>query len=323
MHHHRHDVLANDARHTPLQPLVTPLGICAQVSLDVLRLDQIHPQISGNKWFKLMPALEQALASGRALLSFGGAWSNHIHALAFAGYRLGVPTIGVIRGEAEYADNAMLTDARRWGMRLHFVSRAEYRLRHSASFHDGLRTRFGDLVLVPEGGSQAAAVNSVAKIWQLPVLQGRSYDWVVLPVGTGGTLAGVLAGAPECVEVLGVPVLRFGDWLEHDIRQLLTEAGASVCCRWSLESHAHAGGYARLVPELAQLIWRMRAAYDLPLDAVYTAKALNALQRRIVRGDVRPHSRILLLHTGGLQGNRGFIDRLGVMASQFVGPLAL
>lgn len=316
-------MLMHDAGHVPLQSLATPLSTHAQVSLDVLRLDCIHPQVSGNKWFKLMPALERAQLSGKALLSFGGAWSNHIHALAFAGYRLGVPTIGVIRGEAEYADNAMLGDAYRWGMKLHFVSRAEYRLRREVSYHERLQARFGDVVLVPEGGSQAVAVSSVASIWRLPVLRERRYDLVVVPVGTGGTLAGILAGAPDDVEVLGVPVLRFGDWLESDIRQLMMEAGASVRCRWSLLPDAHAGGYARLNPELALLIRRMRVGYDLPLDAVYTVKAFNALQRRIVQGRIGPHSRILLLHTGGLQGNRGFEGSLNAMATQFVGPLAL
>lgn len=315
--------LDGDLNRVPVQPLITPLTLSRRVQVDVMRLDCIHSQVSGNKWFKLKPAIQKARATGLPILSFGGAWSNHIHALAFAGAHFSIPTLGIIRGEPEYAENSMLTDARRWGMQLHFVSRAEYRQRQDAVFQASLLERFGDVLIVPEGGSQADAVASVAEIWQHPVFNSHAYDAIFLPVGTGGTLAGVLSAAPEGVEVIGVPVLKADDWLSHDVHALLQQAGAEVRCRWSLDTTAHGGGYARIPREISALMRAIKTTADLELDPVYTAKALWALQRRIVQRQINPHSRILMLHTGGLQGNRGFTEQLELMASEFVGPLAL
>ncbi len=315
--------LDGDLNRVPVQSLITPLTLSRRVQVDVMRLDRIHSQISGNKWFKLKPAIQQARSTGLPILSFGGAWSNHIHALAFAGAHFSIPTLGIIRGEPEYAENSMLTDARRWGMQLHFVSRAEYRQRQDAAFQAFLLDKFGDALIVPEGGSQADAVAAVAEIWQHPVFNSHRYDAVFLPVGTGGTLAGILSAAPENVEVIGVPVLKADNWLRHDVHALLQQAGAEVRCRWSLDTTAHGGGYARIPREISALMRVIKTAADLELDPVYTAKALWALQRRIVQCRINPHSRILMLHTGGLQGNRGFTEQLESMASEFVGPLAL
>lgn len=315
--------LGGDLFRVPVHELITPLTRCRDVTLDIMRLDQIHPLVSGNKWFKLKPAIESARKTGMPVLSFGGAWSNHIHALAYAGAHFSVPTLGIIRGEPEYASNAMLTDARHWGMKLHFVTRAEYRQRTHPDYLQSLLERFGPGHLVPEGGSQAAALPAVATIWQHPVFSEREYDAVFLPVGTGGTLAGVLFGAPSDVEVIGVPVLRYGEWLERDISALLQQAGGAVRCKWSLDPVSQGAGYARLNAEEAALLRQMQGGYGLDLDPVYTVKVLRALQRRIVQCRIKPHSRILMLHTGGLQGNRGFADRLSALAPEFVGPLPL
>ncbi|MBP0049530.1 pyridoxal-phosphate dependent enzyme [Marinobacterium sp. AK62] len=307
----------------PVHAFETALTRQAEVRVEVMRLDKVHAQISGNKWFKLKPAVEQAARAGLPLLSFGGAWSNHIHALAFAGFKLGIPTIGVIRGESAYADNPTLSDARKWGMELHFVDRTTYRRRKDPDFQQQLEARFGPVVLVPEGGSQVSAVHSVASLWQHPHLKSSRYDQVVLPVGTGGTMAGVIAGASRGVHVLGVSVLKQDGWLETDIEMLLAEAGVQPVCRWSLMQEGHGGGYARLPGELAAGLKRVESACGLELDPVYTVKALMALQRSIVQRRIKPHSRILVLHTGGLQGKRGFKDQLGPGAPEFVGPLAL
>ncbi len=291
--------------------------------LSVLRLDHIHPLVSGNKWFKLMPALEQAQKNGEALLSFGGAWSNHLHALAYAGHRLGIKTIGVVRGEQEYAANAMLSDAAGWGMQLHFVTRNEYRRRHDPEYHQHLYDSFGRVRVIPEGGSNAEAVNSVRNIWELPALAQSGCNYLVTAVGTGGTLAGLLAGRPSGGQVLGVPVLKYDQRLVQDVDSLLQSAGATNAEGWSLLPDGHQGGYARLTAELARTLVEVESRFALPLDPVYTSKAFMALHRYVLQGGIAPGNHVILLHTGGLQGRRGMASRLAALAPDFVGPLAL
>ncbi len=293
------------------------------IRLSVLRLDRTDAAISGNKWFKLMPALDQAQADGVPLLSFGGAWSNHLHALAHAGYRLGIQTIGVVRGEAEYAGNAMLSDARRWGMRLHFVTRSEYRRRHEPEYHRWLRQYFGQVTVIPEGGSNAAAVNAVRDIWTLPALAQADCDCLVTAVGTGGTLAGLVAGRPSGVDVLGVPVLKYDQRLLQEIDGLLAAVGIYESTGWSLLSDGHQGGYARLTPELARMLMEAESRIGLQLDPVYTVKAFMALIHHVLHAGIKRGSHVILLHTGGLQGRRGMASRLAALAPDFVGPLAL
>lgn len=306
-----------------LDPVPSRFFAAYGIRLSVLRLDRTDAAISGNKWFKLLPALEQARRDGRPVLSFGGAWSNHLHALAYAGDRLGIQTIGVVRGEPEYAANAMLSDARRWGMQLHFVTRDEYRRRHDPAYHRLLRERFGQVRIIPEGGSNAAAVRSVRDIWQLPALAQADCDYLVTAVGTGGTLAGLVAGRPSDVRVLGVPVLKYDQRLLQDIDTLLASAGVRDDTGWSLLPDGHHGGYARLTPEVARTLMEAESRIGLVLDPVYTLKALMALIRHVLHAGIERDSHVILLHTGGLQGRRGMMSRLTAMAPDFVGPLAL
>ncbi|MBV0932276.1 1-aminocyclopropane-1-carboxylate deaminase/D-cysteine desulfhydrase [Marinobacterium weihaiense] len=305
-----------------LQALSSPFLDHFNIDLSVLRLDGIHPAISGNKWFKLMPALEQAQRQNKPILSFGGAWSNHIHALAWAGHVLGIPTTGVVRGEADYARNAMLSDARRWGMRLHFVTREDYRRRHEAGYQQVLLRRLGDAVVVPEGGSTLASVRSVADIWRLPALSAVTCDVLVTAVGTGATLSGLVLGRPPGVHVLGVPVLKYDQRLSQTVQSWL-QALKVADEGWSFVSGGHGGGYARINAELARLIQEAEQHFNLPLDPVYTAKAMHALHRQIVQGRIKPGSHVVLLHTGGLQGKRGLQAQLDDLAPAFTGPLAL
>lgn len=309
--------------HIPLQPLQSSLFDLYRISVSVLRLDLVHPLVSGNKWFKLKPALAEAKERGCPLLSFGGAWSNHIHALAYAGYMQGIDTIGIIRGEPEYACNAMLTDARRWGMRLTFVDRQTYRQRDSREYQHQLSLTHGGALVVPEGGSTPAAVRAVSEIWSLPALQGQQVDLLLAAVGTGGTLAGLIAGKPAAARVLGVPVLKWGEETEARIRALLADAGFSDPGDWALLKDAHRGGYARLDGELAAMMEWARLRHALPLDPVYTAKLLLAFNRLLLSGQVAAGTHVVLVHTGGLQGVRGQRDRLSALAPAFTGPLVL
>ncbi|GAA0687258.1 pyridoxal-phosphate dependent enzyme [Marinobacterium maritimum] len=270
-----------------------------------------------------MPALEQAQKRGETLLSFGGAWSNHLHALAYAGYRLGIKTIGIVRGESEYAANAMLSDAAGWGMELHFVTREEYRRRHEVQYQQSLQSCYGRVRVIPEGGSNAAAVRSVGAIWGLPALIGGDFDYLVTAVGTGGTLAGLIAGRPAGKHVIGVPVLKYDQRLVGDIESLLESVGFCDAGGWSLLPGGHQGGYARLTPELARTLLEVERRFELPLDPVYTGKAFMAMIRRVMQGGIPAGSHVILLHTGGLQGRRGMASRLAALAPDFVGPLAL
>ena len=289
------------------------LPVCAEqgVSLYLLRMDLIHPQVSGNKWFKLRHNLLDAKASGcDRVISFGGAYSNHLHALAWAGCEMGIQTVGIVRGEPEYADNPTLRDAQRWGMALKFVSRSEYRLREDMLYHKALCSTYPGSSIVPEGGSNALAVKGFADLFD--------HDcWRVLPepdllvsaCGTGGTLAGLVAAKPAVTEVLGIPVLKGGGFLKHDIQSLLAEVGVGSVSNWQLDLDGHEGGYAKLSTELIDFIRQFEIQTKIELDPVYTGKMMFRLHKLIAQGKFSRGTKIVAIHTGGLQGRRGFLER--------------
>ncbi|WP_428036526.1 1-aminocyclopropane-1-carboxylate deaminase/D-cysteine desulfhydrase [Amphritea sp.] len=282
----------------------------AGVRLDLLRLDRVHPQISGNKWFKLKYALAAVLASDcQRVLSFGGAWSNHIHALAYAGYAQGIETIGVIRGERPVRLSEMLLDAERWGMSLQFVSRAQYRDKYEAGFLAQLHDRFGDFHCLPEGGSGEWVVAGCREI--ISLFNPADYDLICCACGTGGTLAGLIAGLhAQGGELLGVPVVKGGAFLYEDIRRLLAKSGENDPGGWSLALNDHEGGYAKVSSELAQAMRHFTEFSGIGLEPVYTGKVFLALQRKLARGELSPGTRVMMIHTGGMQGLRGMTERL-------------
>ena len=276
----------------------------AGVQLDLLRLDLVHPLISGNKWFKLKYAVEAVLASGcHRVLSFGGAWSNHIHALAFAGYEQGIETIGVIRGERPVQLSQTLIDAAGWGMKLEFVSRAEYRNKNDQQFVARMHDKYGDFHYLPEGGSGEWVVAGCREI--LSLFNAADYHLICCACGTGGTLAGLIADKPKGVELLGVSALKGGAFLYEDIRGLLAQACVSDPGGWSLALDCHEGGYARVSVELALAMKYFTECSGVRLEPVYSGKAFLALQRKLMRGELLPGTRVMLIHTGGMQGLRG------------------
>lgn len=298
---------------------VTPASFAErQVRLLLLDLTAIHPFISGNKWFKLKYNLAAYQAAGKScpFLSFGGAWSNHIHALAYAGYQAGIPTIGVIRGERPAQVSAMLQDAESWGMQLEFVSRAEYRQKDSAAFIDSLRARLGEFEYLPEGGSNALAVKGCTEIaGSLSALD--DVDFLCCACGTGATLAGLIAAAPVPTQVLGVPALKGADFLYDDIRGLLKQAGYADNGRWRLILDAHEGGYGKISPRLADCIERFKIHSGVQLEPLYTGKLLLALENMLAGGEFTAGSRVVMVHTGGLQGLRGMEERLAEQLKRF------
>ncbi|MBN3561638.1 pyridoxal-phosphate dependent enzyme [Aliamphritea spongicola] len=298
---------------------VTPASFARQqVQLQLLDLTGIHPFISGNKWFKLKYNLAAYEAAGKCcpLLSFGGAWSNHIHALAYAGYQANIPTIGVIRGERPPELSAMLQDAESWGMQLEFVSRADYREKDSEAFRVALRERLGEFEYLPEGGSNVLAVKGCMEI--LSGLDGNEApDFLCCACGTGATLAGLIAAAPPETQVLGVPALKGADFLYDDIRGLLKQAGYADSGRWRLILSAHEGGYGKISPRLADCIERFRLGSGVQLEPLYTGKLLLALEDLLAAGEFPPGSRVVMVHTGGLQGLRGMTERLAGQLQRF------
>ena len=278
----------------------------SDIQLDLLRLDRLHPQISGNKWFKLKNHLLEAEKKNiSTVLSFGGAWSNHIHALAAAGHLSGFQTIGVIRGEQPGNPSAMLQDAEHWGMQLHFTSRTDYRLKHEPHFQQQLLTTLNqsqdDVLIVPEGGSGSLGVAGCETILTAGNIDSGDYDQIWLACGTGATLAGIVRATDPDTLVRGIAVLKGADFLYGDIRQYLPPHYN----HWKLEMDHHCGGYGKTSPQLLQFIESFEAETGIPLDHVYTGKMMLALKQHIEAGNLEKGSRILAMHTGGLQGKRG------------------
>ncbi|MFQ2908643.1 1-aminocyclopropane-1-carboxylate deaminase/D-cysteine desulfhydrase [Aeromonas allosaccharophila] len=280
-------------------PLLTRYG----VELWCKRDDLIHPAISGNKWRKLKYHLLHAKEHGkRHLLSFGGAYSNHIHALAAAGYQTGLRTTGIIRGEADAVSNTTLRDARRWGMDLVFVDRQSYRRRQDPDWLAQFDAP--DTLIVPEGGSSPLAIPGVAElVGEVPF----SPDLWVLPCASGGTLAGLIAGKRDREQILAIAVLKGGDFITDEVCRL-HPAAASIP-GWRIALDHHDGGYAKFSPALWQWVEDFSADTGLPLEPIYSGKAMWGLFRELAAGRIAPGSKIVFIHTGGMQGLAGLREQ--------------
>ena len=269
------------------------------ISLYVKREDLTHPIVSGNKYRKLKYNIEEAKKQGcKALLTFGGAYSNHIAATAHAGLENGLQTIGVIRGEElelKWPENPTLNSAHSAGMQFHFVSRKAYRRKATAAFLEELRKKWGSFYLLPEGGTNVLAVKGCEEI-----LQPKDNDFEVIAacVGTGGTLAGLINSAKTNQEVLGFPALRNAG-LQADICNFARNGN------WRLVSDYHFGGYAKVTPALINFINHFRRETGISLDPVYTGKMIYGLLDMVKKGRFKPKTRILAIHSGGLQGIAG------------------
>ena len=289
----------------PVNNIVTQWLSGTDVFTDLLRLDTLHPQVSGNKWFKLKHLIDLVKESRwKGIVSFGGAWSNHIHALAAVGHYLNIPVTGIIRGEQAQTLSATLQDARRWGMQLIFVSRQEYRLLQQPEYQVRLYQYPGikDCLIVPEGGSGELGVKGCEDILAAGGVNPADYDEIWLPAGTGATAAGLIRSVQNKALVRVIAVLKGAHWLNSSISRYLPTGSRSS---WRLECDYHCGGYARTIPELLGFIESFYAETGIPLDHVYTGKMLLALKQMVTAGQIVSGHRILLIHTGGLQGLRG------------------
>lgn len=246
--------------------------------------------------------LQEAKQEGLPILTFGGAYSNHIAATAYAGKEAGIPTIGVIRGE-ELEDrprNPTLAQAEKDGMQLHFTDRASYREKTSSSFLRSLERKFGKFYLLPEGGTNALAVKGCSEILGP---DDTSYDFLCVAVGTGGTLAGLAQAAIPKQRVLGFPALK-DPGLRKTICNFVPKGN------WELVEGYQEGGYAKVSPELVSFINAFRRETGILLDPIYTAKMMRGILDMVATGNIPGGSRVLAIHTGGIQGIAGVNAKL-------------
>ncbi|WP_407311265.1 1-aminocyclopropane-1-carboxylate deaminase/D-cysteine desulfhydrase [Pseudomonas sp. nanlin1] len=284
----------------PLHLLCLPWLAQAGVEVAVLRLDLIDPLISGNKWFKLEHHVRAALAGGYAgLISLGGAHSNHLHALAAAGQRLGLQTVGLVRGHAQRTPTT--DDLQAWGMQLHWLGYGGYRERHQPHFWASWQQRYPQLLAVPEGGGGALGAAGCAPLLaqvqtQLGKLGWADFDGWWLAAGTGTTAAGLAlaeGGARPVFAAMAVPP-------GHGVAEQI----AALNARNVQLLDASRGGFARIDPQLLAFMAACERHSGVPLEPVYTGKALMALQQHVSASGLPPRSRWVFVHTGGLQGDR-------------------
>ncbi|MCU0402714.1 MAG: pyridoxal-phosphate dependent enzyme [Algoriphagus sp.] len=275
----------------------------------MLRLDQVHSSVSGNKFFKLKYNLEEAKNQGNStILTFGGAFSNHIHATASAANQLGLKSIGVIRGEEIDQTNPTLAHARDQGMHLHFISREEYRKKNSEEFIIKLKDTFGDFYLIPEGGTNPLAIIGTSEIL---TQQHQEYTHICTSIGTGGTFAGLALGLKPKQILMGFSSLK-GEFIREEVQQILSKNVIQSVGKLDINTNNHFGGYAKWTPELIDFIGWFWKEFRIPLDPIYTGKMVAGFFDLVQKDQFAQGSKILLIHTGGLQGNAGFYHRTGI-----------
>lgn len=282
-----------------LQSIDVKLFSMEGCTLSVLREDKIHPFVSGNKFRKLKYVLHEAISQKhKTLLTFGGAFSNHIAAVASAGKQLGFKTIGVIRGEElahKETFNPTLKYASECGMQFHFVSRAIYSTKDDPTYLSSLFALFGNCYVIPEGGTSPLAVKGCAEIL---TDECKKYDYVCTPVGTGGTLAGLIVASSSHQTVLGYSALK-GDFQISEVKKYTQKENFKIIDDYCF------GGYAKIDLPLIRFINEFKAKTQIPLDPVYTGKMMFGILKMISEKKIKENSRILAIHTGGLQGIAG------------------
>ncbi len=271
----------------------------SNITLYIKREDQIHPYVSGNKFRKLKYNLVQAQKENKdTLLTFGGAFSNHILAVAAAGKEYGFKTIGIIRGEEledKISENPTLKKAQEFGMFFNFISREDYRNKSSVVFTEKLKEKFGDFYLLPEGGTNDLAVKGCEEIL---TENDKEFDYICCAVGTGGTISGIINCSRDNQKVLGFPVLK-NDFLPEDICRFAKNTN------WELVSNFHFGSYGKVTNELIDFINRFYQNHEIPLDPIYTGKMVYGVLDLIENKWFPEQAKILMIHTGGLQGIAG------------------
>ncbi len=277
------------------QNIINDLDIC----LSIKREDLLHPFISGNKFRKLKYNIIKAREMEyKTLITFGGAFSNHIAATAFACNEAGIKSIGMIRGdelENKIFSNPTLTFAKNCGMEFVFLSREEYQNKYSKSFLTDLEEKFGEHYLLPEGGTNDLAILGCEEIL---TKEDKNFDYLCCSIGTGGTISGIINASHLHQKVIGFPALK-GDFLREDINKFVKNNN------WDLITDYHFGGYGKTTPELISFINKFYKEHKIPLDPIYTGKMVFGVMDLIKNNYIPSGSKILMIHTGGIQGVEG------------------
>jgi len=275
------------------------------ITIDMLRLDNIHPEISGNKWFKLKENIRIAQSlQHTTLLTFGGAWSNHLIATAAAAWHLQLNSIGIVRGwHGEQQPSPTLQRCRTYGMQLHFVSREEYARKNDPEYLLHLQKTFGKCYIIPEGGNNEAGVDGAADIAScIPA----DTDLVTVAVGSGTTCCGLRNGLPKNTAVMGFAVMKNGSYLTENMKTYIHPEQTN----WTLHPDYHFGGFARHDHMLIAFMNDFFKKYQIPLDKIYTAKMMAGVFDLLNKKQIKAPAKIVCIHTGGLQGNDSIRDQL-------------
>jgi 1-aminocyclopropane-1-carboxylate deaminase len=300
-----------DSKRIPLQAIDEPIFEHFGVYLNVLRLDLTHTHISGNKWFKLKYNLQEAKKEGHnTLLTFGGAFSNHIAATAAAGKECGFNTIGIIRGEEQAVLNPTLQFALDCGMQLHYVSRSLYRDKDALYNYVKEHFQQNNAYVIPEGGSNVLGVKGCTEIMNHIHIP---FDVVCCAAGTGATLAGLVYALKPEQKAIGFQVLKAEGYIKNEVANWLKQSELIALQQsdnpiWEVSENYHFGGYAKVNDTLKIFVENFSNKHQMPLDAIYTGKMMFGVYDLIQQGCFKKGTTIIAIHTGGLQGNKGFYD---------------
>ena len=292
---------------TPLEEVNDPFLKEKKISLLIKREDLNHPHISGNKWHKLKYNIQEAQKQGKdTILTFGGAYSNHIYAVAAAGKIFNFNTIGIIRGEEHKPLNPTLSFAKENGMLFYYLDRGSYKKKNSHEICDKLKKIFGDFYLLPEGGTNELAVQGCSEIIEKIRVD---YDYICCPCGTGGTLAGLVTGLKGDRFALGFAVLKGASFLKENVNTLLKSSVKHHLNNWDINLDYHFGGYAKFNKQLLEFIESFSSLTRIQVEPIYTGKMLFGIYDLIANGFFKEGSRIVAIHTGGLQGLNSLLSK--------------
>ena len=294
--------LGIDCQAAVLQRVAHPVLEEHQIQLYIKREDLLHPVISGNKWRKLKYNLQHAIQTGHNhIISMGGPYSNHLHALAYAGKQLNIKTTGLIRGEQPGKESDTLKDVRAWGMRLEFISRENFRELRKHRKPDSESAKRYNGYWITEGGANQYALKGIAEIVKDIDM---NFDTLALGCGTGTTLAGLAKAIPSDKRILGFAALKGEPFLENDINSLLETENTKRINNWSINFDYHFGGFAKTNNELLSFIDDFQSHSNIPIEPIYNGKMLFGVFDLIKKGVFEKGQKIIVIHTGGLQGNR-------------------
>ena len=286
---------------SPILCMQTDWPGASNYQIDLKRDDLLHPIISGNKWRKLKYALLQGQQNHlKHIVSFGGGYSNHLHALGYCCGKMKLRFSAIIRGDYSANPSPMLQDLKAWGSELHYVERSIYKLRDQPEYLAKLQGQYPKATIIPEGGSQALALRGVGEIIHELT---EDYDYILAPVGSGGTLAGLINQRPGNTKIIGIAVLKGKDYLENLVSDLLP-APAQDKSNWQINHHYHMGGYGKSNHELNTFCKTFGQQTAIAIEPVYSGKLLFALKDLVAKKAFPSGSKILVIHTGGLQGAR-------------------